>query len=492
MEKTGSKPLYAGYMGMSRRSFLASAAGAALAGTAAHAGEASGGQPSIRPNIVYVFADQWRAQATPWGGDPNVQTPSLARLASGSVNFVNAVSGCPVCTPYRASLMTGQTPLTNGVFMNDVQLPGDATSIAEVLGGAGYDTGYIGKWHLDGHGRSSFIPPERRQGWEYWKALECTHNYNNSAYYADGNEKLFWEGYDAIAQTRDAQQYIRDHAEGEEPFVLFMSWGPPHAPYETAPEKYRQRFRPEDLVLRPNVPAEAEEKARKDLAGYYAHMAALDDCLAGLDRTLAETGLSENTIFVFTSDHGDMLGCQGRWKKQWPYEESIRVPFLVRYPAALGREGRELEAPLNAHDIMPTLLGLCGVAVPQGVEGLDYSGYIQGGPNPGDGAAIIMCPQPFGQVTRKNGGREYRGIVDGRYTYVRSLDGPWLLFDNKDDPYQLKNLCDDPSMAEIQARLEAHLNRRLGERNDEFLPGRVYIERFGYTVDESGTVPYGP
>ncbi|MFO7975237.1 MAG: sulfatase [Candidatus Hydrogenedentota bacterium] len=493
MEKTNLKPSYVRRSRVSRRHFLASAAAsAAFLHTQGHAAESSSAKPSRKPNIVYVFADQWRAQATPYAGDPNVQAPYLARLASGSVNFVNAVSGCPVCTPYRASLMTGQSPLTNGVFMNDVQLPDNATTIAEVLKGAGYDTAYIGKWHLDGHGRSSFIPRERRQGWEYWKVLECTHNYNNSAYYADTDEKLFWEGYDAIAQTRDAQQYIRDHAEGEKPFVLFMSWGPPHAPYETAPEKYRQQFRPENLVLRPNVPAKVEKKARKDLAGYYAHMAALDDCLADLDGTLKESGISDDTIFVFASDHGDMLGCQGRWKKQWPYEESIRVPFLLRYPAVLGNRGREVEAPIDAPDIMPTLLGLCGVPIPDGVEGLDYSGYIKGGPNPGDGTAVIMCPQPFGQVTRKNGGREYRGIVDSRYTYVRDLEGPWLLFDNENDPYQLKNLCNDPSMAEIQAKLDAQLNKRLAERNDEFLPGPVYIERFGYTVDESGTVPYGP
>jgi len=410
MDKIEPRPTSVRREGLSRRDFLASAAaGAAFVQTTVDAAESSAQTPSGKPNIVYVFSDQWRGQATPYAGDPNVQTPYLAQMASESVNFVNAMSGCPVCTPYRASLMTGQSPLTNGVFMNDVRLPGSATTIAEVFKGAGYDTAYIGKWHLDGTHRSSFIPRERRQGWEYWKVLDCTHDYNNSAYFADTDEKLFWEGYDAIAQTRDAQQYIKDHADGEKPFVLFLSWGPPHAPYHTAPEEYRQHFRPEDLVLRPNVRAEVEEKARKDLAGYYAHMAALDDCLAALDGTLKETGISENTVFVFASDHGDMLGSQGLWKKQWPYEESIRVPFLLRYPAELGNEGREVDAPIDAPDIMPTLLGLCGVAIPESVEGLDYSGYIKGGSNPGDGTSLIMCPQPFGQVSRKVGGREYRG-----------------------------------------------------------------------------------
>ncbi|MHC4388057.1 MAG: sulfatase-like hydrolase/transferase, partial [Planctomycetota bacterium] len=127
-----------------------------------------------RPNVVFLLADQWRAQATGYSGDPNAVTPALDALAKESVNLTNAVSGCPVCCPYRASLMTGQYPLTHGVIMNDVQLGSRAVSMAEVYKSAGYDTAYIGKWHLDGRGRSSFIPKDRRQGFEYWKVMECT------------------------------------------------------------------------------------------------------------------------------------------------------------------------------------------------------------------------------------------------------------------------------------------------------------------------------
>ena len=189
------------------------------------------------PNIVFVFGDQWRAQATGYAGNPIVQTPNLDRLAQESINFYQAVSGCPVCSPYRASLLTGQVPLTHGVFVNDVYLGPNAPSIAQTFADNGYDTAYIGKWHVDGHGRSNPIPPERRQGFDYWQVLECTHNYNQSAYYAgDSDEKRTWEGYDAIAQTRDAQRYIREH-DRDRPFLLMLSWGPPHAPYGTAPEE---------------------------------------------------------------------------------------------------------------------------------------------------------------------------------------------------------------------------------------------------------------
>src|SRR2546423_12821692 len=194
-----------------------------------------------KPNILVVLADQWRAQAFGFAGDPNVRTPNFDRLASESVRFINAVAGMPVCSPTRASLLTGQRPLTHGVFLNDVPLNPNALTIAKVLKSEGYDTGYIGKWHLNGDGRSTFIPRERRQGFDYWKVLECTHDYSNSFYYAGSPDRLKWPGYDAVAQTRDACDYLRSRAKSEKPFLLFLAWGPPHDPYFSAPTKYRAR-----------------------------------------------------------------------------------------------------------------------------------------------------------------------------------------------------------------------------------------------------------
>ncbi len=442
-----------------------------------------------RPNLVFVFADQWRAQATGYAGDPNTQTPHLDRLAAESVDFRTAVSGCPVCCPYRASLLTGQYPLTHGVFLNDVPLNNKAVPIAQAYRDAGYHTGYIGKWHLDGDHRTAFIPRDRRQGFQFWKALGCTHNYNNSFYYADEDVKLKWDGYDAIAQTHEAQRYIREQAAGA-PFALFLSWGPPHAPYHTAPEKYRAMYEPESIQLRPNVPEADRDKARKVLAGYYAHIAALDDCIGDLLNTLDETGLAQDTIFVFTSDHGDMLYSHGGQKKQQPWDESIRVPFLVRYPARLGARGRVIDMPINTSDIMPTLLGLCDIGIPGTVEGTDFSDILTGKADPLDQAALISCPSPFGQWQRKRGGREYRGVRTARYTYVRDLGGPWLLYDNIKDPYQLSNLCNKPEHTALQQQLDETLSERLKERRDEFRSGPDYIAQWGYHVNASGTIPY--
>jgi len=445
------------------------------------------------PNILFVFADQWRADAMGYAGDPNVKTPNLDRLAEQAFNFTHAISGCPVCCPYRATMMTGRRPLSHGVFLNDVQLLDEEVTIAEVLSARGYRTGYIGKWHLDGHGRSSYIPPERRQGFEYFKALECTHNYNRSQFYEDDDStKKQWEGYDAEAHTADAVEYLRRHAGKERPFLLMLSWGPPHNPYQTAPDRFRAMYKPEAVRLRRNVPAAQADVARQELAGYYAHCTALDECVGRLWQTLQELKFDRNTIFVFTSDHGDMLHSQGEFRKQRPWDESIRVPLLIHYPRLLGEEGKSLDGLINSEDLMPTLLGLAGVPIPASVEGKDFSRYMQGGEDPAEGATLITCPSPFGEWTRAHGGREYRGVRTQRYTYVCTLDGPWLLYDNQADPQQLDNLVDKPQHQDLQIRLDALLRRKLQETGDGFLPGGKYIEKWGHRVNENGTVRYTP
>jgi arylsulfatase A-like enzyme len=470
-------------------------AGAGMMGAAlscAHSGAPEQGDlMAKKPNVVLVFADQWRGQALGYAGDPCAPTPCIDALAAESVRFTNALSGCPVCTPYRGSLLTGQYWLTHGLFMNDVCLNPEANSMGKIFGAAGYDTAYIGKWHIDGHGRSSYIPKERRQGFEYWKVLECTHDYNNSMYYDDDPEPKHWEGYDAIAQTRDAQQYIRDHADGDNPFLLVMSWGPPHDPYFTAPEEFQQRVDKDCITLRPNVTEDWLERARDIHAGYYAHCAALDQCIGDMLGTLDDCGIADDTLFVFTSDHGDLLGSHGANNKQQPYAESLMVPLLLRWPGRMGREGRDWPTLFNAPDILPTLLGLADIPVPASVEGADYGAALLAGTVPEVDSALIMCVQPFGQWSFDRGGREYRGVFTGRHTYVRSLDGPWLLFDNEADPYQLDNLCNRPEHAALQGRLEEMLAGWLERTNDPFKPGKEHLDDWGYVTDKTGTVPYG-
>jgi arylsulfatase A-like enzyme len=486
---------------INRREFIGSAG---MAGAGLFAGCRTAASSRRRPNVVYVFADQWRASAMGYAGDPNVKTPHLDALAGEGVNFRNTVSCCPVCSPARASMITGEYPLTHGVFVNDVHLQHKRPTIADCFHAAGYQTGYIGKWHLDGHGRSIYIPPERRDGFGFWQVLECTHNYNHSEYYDNNDSEIkLWEGYDAFDQTLHAIRYIRENR--SHPFLLFLSWGPPHAPYLTAPQQFRDLYDPNALVLPPNVPSDTADfmpvskwaegstlapvdRTRHVMAGYYAHCSALDACIGKLQQAIQEAGLEEDTVFVFTSDHGDMLGSHGLWEKQWPYDESAHVPFLLKYPA-LYRSGSTVDMPFSTPDIMPTLLELCGIPVPPNVQGRSRAPVLHGAPQD-DEAALIANYHPFGQWPRSRGGREWRGVRTERYTYVRDLNGPWLLFDNQADPYQMNNLVNRPEQAGVQAELDAALQERLKETGDDFGPGMEYIRKWGYEVDADGTVPY--
>jgi arylsulfatase A-like enzyme len=440
-----------------------------------------------QPNVVFVFDDQHAARNTGYTGDPNLagKTPAMDALAAGGTNCVNAVSGTPLCTPYRASLITGQYPQTHGLFLNDVCLRDNGNSIAHCFSRAGYDTAYIGKWHIDGHGRSAYIPPERRQGFDYWQVLECTHNYMDSRYYDQDCDAIkTWDGYDAFAQTRAAMAYIAERPK-DVPFLLMLSWGPPHDPFDKLPEPYKSMFPPESIILPPDVPEENAETARKNYSGYYGHIAAIDDCLSQLLSVI-----DGDTIFVFTSDHGTMTWSKGIPQKQVPYDGSVHVPFLLKLPERLGAAPRTIAQPINTPDIMPTLLDLCGIAVPETVEGTSFAALLHGNADNYPSSSLIQCMQPIAHWNKRNrGGVEYRGVRTERHTYVRSIRGPWLLYDNIADPWQMDNLINNPARAGLQAELEQMLTAHLERRGDEFLTGEEYAARWGYTLDEYGTVP---
>ena len=443
---------------------------------------------AAKPNIVYVIADEWRAAAMSYSGDPNVKTPNLDRLAQQSQNFRNAVSVCPVCTPHRAALMTGRYPTSTGMFLNDLYLPSSELCMAEIFDAAGYTTGLIGKWHLDGHGRASYIPPERRQGFEYWKGAECDHDYNHSHYYTGTSDvKRYWEGYDALAQTKDAQQYLRAHAGTNQPFLLYISFGPPHFPFETAPAEFKSLYASGKIKLSPNVPPAMQAGVAKDARGYYAHCTAVDQCVGDLLKTLDETGLATNTIFVFSSDHGETLGSHGvpPANKQVAWSDSAQVPFLMRVP---GIAGRMVETPLTTPDILPTLLGLAGVNIPGTIEGADLSPLIRAGRDE-DRVALYLSVLPFSHIP-KEFKKEYRAIRTSRYTYVRSLAGPWLLFDDKQDSDQTNNLVGKPEAVALVYELDKRLQAELKRVGDDFRPSSAYVSEWGYKLLPNGTIGY--
>ncbi len=456
-----------------------------------------------RQNLLFVFADQWRHNAVGYAGNPEVRTPHLDSLRAESLDLPLAVSGCPVCTPARASLLTGLRPLRHGLFLNDAPLNPDLPSIGKTLTSAGYATGWIGKWHVNAGGRSNYIPPERRHGFQHFQALECTHDYNQSRYYeGDDPTTRQWDGYDAIAQTSAAIDFMHARADTGDPFALFLSWGPPHSPFHTAPESYRALYDSAKLTVAPNVPDTGDDRAQAahNLAGYYAHCTALDDCIERLVDCLKRTGQLENTWLVFTSDHGDLIGAHGLYDKQGPWDDSLRVPCLVRVPEAPARlRGATSNLLHDFVDWFPTLCGWLDLPAPPDLQGRDHGAHLLGGTLPEPNDALYACYHAFGNWVRQSArhpedslvtARASRGLRTERHTYVEDLDGPWLLYDNHEDPHQLRNRVDDPALSELRQALAARLRERLAENDDDFRPGLEYVRQWGYTVDDSGTIAF--
>ena len=434
-----------------------------------------------KPNVIFILTDQWRASALGYAGNDIVQTPQLDKFAKEAVNFTNAVSVLPVCTPYRASLMTGRYPTTTGMFINDLYLPSEELCMAEIFNEAGYNTAYLGKWHLDGHGRKDFVAPERRQGWKFWKGSECDHHYPKEHYYDNNDTTIrFWEGYSTYAIADEANSYMQEQATGQKPFCMFVSLATPHFPHETAPEEYMNMYPKEKLKLPDNVPDDMKDWAYRELQGYYAHSTATDKAIGDIINKAKELGIYENSVIVFTSDHGEMMGSHGfrPFMKHQPYSESANIPFLISYPGMDTNKGKIAQAAITTPDILPSILSLCRINIPESIEGYDLSYIMKDTSKDPERAALYMNPSPFGIAYSSD---EYRAIRTASYTYVKTPTGPSMLFDNQNDPTQKNNLINQEEMSEVQAKLDKQLTKELARIGDiEIKPREYYLKKFGY------------
>lgn len=439
-----------------------------------------------QPNVLFVFADQLRGMDLHCAGNADVVTPNLDRFAGAGTQFDRAFANVPVCTPSRAVMLTGRYPLANRVIGNDLPLPEDIPTFGEWFREAGYRTGYIGKWHLDGVPRVRFTPPgPRRHGFEHWAAYNCSHDYfRPDKWYRDAPDPVLVDGYEPEAQTDEALAFLA--VQDDRSFCLVLSWGPPHDPYAMVPERYRKRYDPALLTLRPNVepllPA-SERLARgleprRTLADYYAAITALDDQLGRLLDGLAAAGLEQDTIVVFTSDHGDQLWSHGTMKKQQPYEESIRIPLICRWPGRIPA-GRRTNALLSTIDFAPTLCGLAGIDDDEGVQGADRSALVLSDDAAGADAVLLM-DLISADESRIQELPEWRGLRTDRYTYAQRRNGDdWVLFDNEQDPFQLTNLIGTAASAAIRDDLARTLDQRLAELEDDRREGVEYIRGLG-------------
>lgn len=446
-----------------------------------------------QPNVLFVFTDQHRAAAMGCSGDPNVETPNMDRLAAEGTRFTNAYANDPVCTPSRGCILTGQYPFTHEAVINELRLPEDTPTIAKEFDEAGYRTGYIGKWHLDGLPRDRWTPPgPRRQGFDdYWAINQSSHDYLDAHYYADDPDPIQIDGYTPENETDLAIDFLGDYK--DDPFCLFLAWGPPHMPYPDVPQEYKDRYDPDALELRPNVEPrtstisphqmshpdgssnqiDQEAIIRETLRDYYAHVTALDDQLGRLLEYLEEAGLSEDTIVVFTSDHGDRLWSHAGLEKGDPREEASNIPFLIRWPDEIPA-GEVNDTLLGTVDMAPTLLGLADQAPPEAMEGVDLSDVVRGNDADTPDSLYML------RTANLSSGSEWRAVRSDEFTYAELLDGtPWLLYDNDADPYQRTNRAFDPEYADVRAELSEELDGWQDQLDDPMVSGKEMARELG-------------
>lgn len=465
--------------------------------------------PTNRPNLLYVFADQWRRQAAGFAKEDPVQTPNMDRFAEESAVFRNAVSCTPLCSPHRAALLTGRYALETGVYTNcklgaDVMLSPEEVCISDVLKRSGYATGYIGKWHLDlpeqnvtPHPPSgarhwdAYTPPgPKRHGFEEWYSYGAYDHHLKPHYWKDTPEMIEADQWSPEHETDVALDFLERHGKDpKQPFALFLSWNPPHSPFELVPERYKKLYEGAELKFRPNVTASdplqvhtgetipgGAERLQRYMRDYFAAVSGLDEQFGRLLAGLKRFGLEENTIVVLTSDHGELLGSHGMMAKHSWHEESIGVPFLIRWPKAI--RPRVTDLMLNTVDIMPTLLSLAGLPVPDSVRGQDVSGALLGDTEAAvnEERIVYLCAFP-GRKEAIDAYREagldnrlygWRAVRNQRYTYVVHkgyLPGEpteRLLYDLQEDPYQLhpvrlESAREHPVASALEQELEAFL-----------------------------------
>ncbi len=435
-----------------------------------------------QPNIIWFIVDQMRGQAMGANGDPNVFTPNLDNMAIAGTNFPNAVSGYPLCCPFRASMLTGKYAHNHSVKLHEDRLDPAIPTVVDVLGRNGYETIYLGKWHLAGIKENRVarsvmqtVPPEDRGRFDTWLGYDN----NNSQWdcWIHGHENgvelahTRLPGYETDCLTDMALERISARKAAARPFFMVVSVQPPHVP-NLAPPRYR-RYQAQHLRLRPNVPATAEAQSRSLLSGYYAQIENIDANVGRLVEHLRAADMLDDTHIMFFSDHGDQMGSQGRFGKCVPYEESAKVPFMIGGGRPMRYDGwRCGNAPclINHVDIAPTTLGLCGIAVPDWMEGHDYS-HRRTGVN----AAERISREPDSAYLQLLGDREsayaWRCVItrDG-WKYACVSNGEWLLFNLNNDPYEQNNLAFNTEFRRQRTEMNSLLRQWAAKTGDHFFP----------------------
>lgn len=438
--------------------------------------------------------------------EEDVITPNIDEFSKNSLVFNNAVSTGPLCSPSRASILTGRYPIEHGVYTNckkglyDVYLREDEITILDVLKHNKYYVGYIGKWHLDSPEENysekpksgarewdAYTPVEKRHGVDYWYSYGAYDNHLNPHYWSTSDKMIKVNEWSVKHETDKAIEFLEINK--DKSFSLFVSWNPPHTPLDLVPEKYIRMYDDKDIRLMPNVVLEqvidhtktmetplnfTEQELIKTVKKYYAAITGIDENFGRIINYLKENDLYENTIIVLTADHGEMLTSHGLWSKHVWYEESISVPFLIKVDN--DKKGF-IDTVLSGVDIMPTLLSLLNLKIPETVSGLNLSETILENKNIENYAYISAFPGAIKAIEKyKNENLNFmdygwRAIRDKDYTYVVNKGyTPYekiekILYNNKEDKYQLNPIKNENS---ISLKMENLLKVWLKNFGDKF------------------------
>jgi arylsulfatase A-like enzyme len=480
----------------SRRDFLLSSAAAAVGAASAQVGSAQQPHGATRrpPNIILYIADQVRADFIGANGNSTTRTPNLDAVARRGTNFTTAVTNQPVCSPSRSVLLTGRYATETGVWSNAKPINPELPTLAGELRKAGYTANMIGKWHLAPKeeakgGGDGFVKPEFRAGfldlWEGANEFEwTTHPYEGTIWDAQGKEiKFSGENRIEFITDRAVRFLEQDHAQKQEkPFLLYISQLEPHQQNDAqnhmiAPKGYADRFRnpfvPQDLRPFPG-------NWQTELPDYYGCIEAIDQSVGRVLKSLEQQGMLDNTIFIFTSDHGCHFMTRNAEYKRSPHNASIRIPMIVQGPGF--NTGERVPHVVGNINVMPTLLEAAGVPVPASVKGKSVLPMLtdakarEGWHN----AELIQISESM----------TARAIRTPEWCYCavdrnpKAIQRPgstaydeYLMYDEGGDPYELTNLA---GRKEYRAQAD-ELGKRLkklmvaaGEPEPEIRPATLY------------------
>jgi len=422
--------------------------------------------PAERPNVIVFFTDQQRWDTTGVHGNPLDLTPNFDEMARGGTHLANAFTCQPVCGPARSSVQTGMYATTTGCCTNGIRLRPEERTLAHQFGEAGYQTAYIGKWHL---ADKDPVPPDQRGGYDYWLAsnvLEFTsHPYDCVTFDGDGN-KVKLPGYRVDALTDAAIRYVDQHR--ADPFMLFLSFLEPHhqndiddfPPPDGYRERYAGRWVPPDL-------AALGGSTQQHIAGYYGMVKRLDEALGRLRDAIKSLGLTDDTIILYTCDHGCHFKTRNSEYKRSCHESSVRIPMAATGPGFTG--GGRVEKLVSLVDAAPTLLDAAGLEVPSTAQGRSLMPLVRGEKGDWPDEAFIQISEA--QVGRAVRTRRWKYSV--RAPGLLGWEKPGsdryaeeFLYDLQSDPYELANLVGQESHAEVAAVMRERLVRRMVEAGE--------------------------